>query len=50
MAKNKSAKTARDPKKTSIGRGPNRKWGNKGGGKDGSTISKTYKKRYRGQG
>ena len=38
------------PKKTSIGRGPNRKWGNKGGGDQGSTSSGGYKKKYRGQG
>ncbi len=38
------------PKKTSIGKGPNRKYGNKGGGEKGSTTSKNYTKRYRGQG
>ena len=37
-------------KKTSQGRGPNRKHGNRGGGAKGSTTSKKYTKRYRGQG
>tara|TARA_R100000005_G_scaffold95775_1_gene78720 strand:- start:6718 stop:6879 length:162 start_codon:yes stop_codon:yes gene_type:complete len=39
-----------DPKKTRIGKGKNTKWGNKGGGPNGSTVSKCYKKKYRGQG
>ena len=38
------------PKKTRIGNGTNTKRGNKGGGLNGSTISKKYKKPYRGQG
>jgi len=37
-------------KKTSIGRSERTKTHNKGGGPRGSTISKNYKKRYRGQG
>ncbi len=38
------------PKKTTQGHGPYRKYGNKGGGENGSTKSKNYTKRYRGQG
>ena len=38
------------PKKTNQGRGKNSKTYNKGGGPGGSTISKNYKKKYRGQG
>lgn len=38
------------PKKTTQGRGPYRKHGNKGGGPNGSTKSKNYTKKYRGQG
>ena len=37
-------------KKTTQGMGNRTKYGNKGGGPNGSTTSKTYKKRYRGQG
>jgi hypothetical protein len=37
-------------KKTSIGRSDRTKTHNKGGGQRGTTISKKYKKRYRGQG
>ncbi len=37
-------------KKTSIGKGKFTKWGNKGGGQGGSTTSKTYRKKPRGQG
>ena len=37
-------------KKTSQGMGKRTKYGNSGGGPNGSTTSKTYKKRYRGQG
>ena len=37
-------------KKTSIGRSKFTKNGNKGGGPRGSTISKKYNKKYRGQG
>ena len=41
----------RTKKKTSIGRSKqNTKYGQKGGGKDGSTPSKGYRKRPRGQG
>ena len=50
MAKIKVKPSLSTPKKTSIGRGRNRKWGNKGGGAGGSTRSKGYSKRYRGQG
>ncbi len=53
MAK-RTTKTAWEPKrvkkKTSIGASSNTRSGNKGGGLNGSTISKNYKKRYRGQG
>lgn len=37
-------------KKTSIGKGKFTKWGNKDGGQGGSTTSKTYRKKPRGQG
>ena len=37
-------------KKTSQGMGKRTKYGNKGGGPDGSTKSKNYKKKSRGQG
>ena len=37
-------------KKTRQGMSISTKKGNKGGGPSGSTTSKTYKKRYRGQG
>ena len=37
-------------KKTSQGMGKRTKYGNKGGGPNGSTKSKTYKKKSRGQG
>ena len=50
MAKIKSTKKTSPSKKTTIGRGRNRKWGHKGGGPGGSTRSKTYTKKYRGQG
>jgi len=38
------------PKRTRQGNSGNTKRGNKGGGPGGSTKSKMYKKRYRGQG
>ncbi len=38
------------PKKTKQGKGKSTKYGNKGGGPNGSTKSKNYKKRPRGQG
>ena len=38
------------PKKTSIGNSPNTKHHSRGGGAQGSTTSKNYKKPYRGQG
>ena len=37
-------------KKTSQGMGKRTKYGNKGGGPNGSTKSKNYKKKTRGQG
>lgn len=37
-------------KKTSIGNGKFTKYGSKGGGTGGSTTSKNYKKKPRGQG
>ena len=37
-------------KKTSQGMGKRTRYGNKGGGPNGSTQSKNYKKKYRGQG
>jgi hypothetical protein len=40
----------RRKKKTSIGRGKFTKTYSKGGGPNGSTTSKLYKKKYRGQG
>jgi len=48
-SKNKQ-KVGVEPKKTTIGHGRNSKCGSKGGGAGGSTTSKNYKKRYRGQG
>ena len=50
MAKSKKKAVNSQPKKTTIGLGPNRKYGNKGGGPSGSTMTKNYTKRYRGQG
>ena len=38
------------PKKTRQGKSANTKTGNKGGGLRGSKTSKTYRKKYRGQG
>ena len=38
------------PKKTAIGNGKYSKWGNRGGGPGGSTTSKKYRKKSRGQG
>ena len=43
-------KSGQRPKKTSIGRSHNTKSGRKGGGPNGSTKSKYYRKKYRGQG
>ena len=37
-------------KKTKLGRSRNTKYSHKGGGDNGSTISRNYKKKYRGQG
>ena len=51
MAKdNKNKHRSNGQKKTSIGRGKFSKWGNKGGGPGGSTTSKNYRKKPRGQG
>jgi hypothetical protein len=51
MASSKNSKATRGCiKKTRQGMGKNTKWGNKGGGNGGSTPSKKYKKKYRGQG
>ena len=51
MAKKKGSGLRRSvPKKTSQGNSQNTKRGHKGGGLNGSTKSKLYKKRYRGQG
>ena len=46
----KANDSTRIKKKTSIGHSERTKTHNKGGGKNGSTISKNYKKKYRGQG
>ena len=51
MAKVKrSSKIAGPKKKTRQGLGRFSKFGNKGGGPGGSTTSKRYRKKYRGQG
>lgn len=52
MASNKNAAKSNvfNKKKTNQGRGKNSKRFSKGGGPNGSTISKNYKKTYRGQG
>ena len=50
MAKNNKNKIASTPKKTTIGLGSKRKHGHKGGGPNGSTASKNYTKKYKGQG
>jgi hypothetical protein len=52
MAKKKGAqkRADRNKKKTSIGHGKFSKIYSKGGGPNGSTTSKLYKKKYRGQG
>ena len=47
MAQSKEGKRV---KKTKQGMGNNTKTGHKGGGPNGSTQSKHYKKKYRGQG
>ena len=46
----KTSKIKSQPKKTNQGRGKNSKRYHRGGGPNGSTISKKYKKPYRGQG
>jgi len=51
MGKKTSKKTlACKKKKTRIGNSKFTKYHNRGGGEKGSTTSKNYKKRYRGQG
>ena len=52
MAKKVGGSTYKEPrpKKTSQGKGGNTKYGHGGGGPRGAKPSKTYKKRYRGQG
>tara|TARA_E500000178_G_C16960773_1_gene725910 strand:- start:684 stop:836 length:153 start_codon:yes stop_codon:yes gene_type:complete len=50
MAKNVETHQKGKPKKTRQGLGKFTKYGNKGGGPNGSTISKNYKKKSRGQG
>jgi hypothetical protein len=52
MAKSKGTRKNTDTtkKKTRIGRGKFTKWPSKGGGNGGSTPSKLYRKKYRGQG
>jgi hypothetical protein len=51
MAKRVGEQTStKHPKKTSQGKSNNTKTGRKGGGPGGSTPSKRYKKKYRGQG
>jgi len=50
MAKKIGKLTSTSKKKTRIGNGKFTKRSHKGGGVGGSTIPKTYKKRYRGQG
>ena len=50
MAKKISKLNLISKKKTRIGNGKFTKHSHKGGGPGGSTISKTYRKRYRGQG
>ena len=46
----KTSKLGTSSKKTIIGHGKFSKYPTKGGGPNGSTISKTYRKKYRGQG
>ena len=48
MANNKIGNNG--PKKTRQGKSINTKNGNRGGGSGGSRTSKTYRKKYRGQG
>ena len=50
MSKNSNKINSNPPKKTRQGRSARTKYGLKGGGVNGSTTSKLYKKRYRGQG
>ena len=45
-----SQKTGHRPKKTTIGNSNNTKKGHRGGGPLGSTTSKNYRKKSRGQG
>mgnify|MGYP003643369225 CR=1 FL=1 len=50
VKKNNNKENQNGPKKTSIGHGKFSKSGHKGGGPNGSTPSRNYKKPYRGQG
>ena len=51
MSKKKGSGTRKSvPKKTRQGNSANTKRGHKGGGTNGSTPTKSYKKPYRGQG
>ena len=50
MTKTTNKANSNGQKKTSIGNGKFSKWGNKGGGQGGSTPSKNYRKKPRGQG
>jgi len=50
MAKQSNKIRRNPPKKTRQGNSPRTKYGQKGGGNNGSTPSKLYRKRYRGQG
>lgn len=50
MSKKSNSKSSYIKKKTSIGRSERTKTHSKGGGVRGSTTSKNYKKKYRGQG
>ena len=49
-SKNKKKRADTKNKKTSIGNGKFSKHYSKGGGPNGSTTSKLYRKKYRGQG
>ena len=49
-SKNSNKTSVFNKKKTRQGCGKNSKVYHKGGGPNGSTISKNYKKKYRGQG
>jgi len=50
MTRTNNKHCSNGPKKTTIGQGKFSKWGNRGGGPSGSTPSKNYRKKPRGQG